>query len=330
MCWSIPLFKRSRISLLLSLAFVVALFPHGGSIAQAEDTGVALPRPEFRNPRAETSFDNAMSHYKKKEFDKARSAFKKAGSGTKDKQSKAVVNRWIKASDGAKKLSKLRARARSKPVDSYFRGMEAVKSFRDTPIFSDFRAFLDELSEQAFYKIDDFDIPSKAYSVKYGKKWIKDPKIVQLGLGCIHWKQTKDFKGYQLKFKEIPQSFTPYFAVSFWVKVQKPAKMSLVAETQGEGKDQFDAVTGRKFRQKPAFRREFTLRKSRKWVRVQFPLGAFEPFADPDWKSVTKLYLATAPKAQFDLYLDQVQLVRKDKKLKKAARVKGGKKAFRP
>ena len=161
-------------------------------------------------------------------------------------------------------------------------------------------------------RAETFNTPTFSYSERYGKKHTKDPKIVKFGAGCLHWRQTKDFKGFQLKFRQVPPNLEAFAGVSFWMKTKRPTKMSVVIETRGKGVDQFDALTGKKIVQKPAYRKEFATPRGRKWERVFLAFRSFETFGKPDWKQTTKLYLMTKPKSQFDLHIDEIMLVRKD------------------
>jgi len=208
-------------------------------------------------------------------------------------------------------------------VDSYFRAAGFLPTLVDTPIHDEFKQFVDDLAERTFHVIENFNRPTLSYSEKFGKKHTKDPKVVKFGAGCLHWAQTKNFQGFQLKLKGVPENLEAYAGIIFWMKVKRPTKMYVAVETRGEGKESFDALTGKKRVQQPAYRKEFTTPRSKKWEQVYLPFSSFEVFAEPEWKQATKLYVAvTQPKSKFDLYIDEIVLVRKDPNSRKSSRKK--------
>lgn len=295
-----------------------------GVFAQGAGRAVTLPKPEFRNDRGEKAYSLGLEHYKKKEYDKAKVQFKKAEKGAKTKKDKNIVKKWTLCSEAAKSLAYLRKRANSgKMIDSYFRAADFLPKLVGTPIHPEFKQFVEELGDRAFHIVEAFDAPSLSYSKKYGKNFVKDPKIVKFGGGCLHWAQTKDFRGWQLKFKSAPRNLAAYDGIMFWVLAKRPTKMFVGVETAGEGKKQTDGLTGKQQIQNPAFRKEFIPPKGRKWQKVFLPFSGFDVFAEPDWNQVTKLYIAALkPKSKFDIYIDEVVLVRKDPKAKPSKKKK--------
>jgi len=260
--------------------------------------------PEFKSEQGKEYFDQALQLYRAKDYKKARTGMRKLKNYVSGTKNRVLLDQWVRACEGGVYIEAYKKMAERGAVrKTLSQVMNTSIRYRDTPINKEFEKLTDELLSKAAVVLEDFDAYSNRYSKKFGKEFVKDPKIVFKGKYSLLWKSIKG-KAAQLRLPEdkAPKNWNQFHSVMFWIYPIKPVEMELVAlsATQKKGQES----SGMVYKYKPS--------SSRGWVRVEVELSKFKKHGAGSFSSVGLFLFQIEAKTSYQFCLDQIMLIRKD------------------
>lgn len=324
---------HARSSILLPLvlwacypATAVGAVPGGQDAGQdappAEGDPAAPPEvePEFRKASSKEDFKKARGLYDAGKMKEAETLFKKVKTDGKAKADKDEVDRWLQAASGAQLLVKLKIRVKQSQVQqAYLEAESYARKYAATPIGPAFKALVDELAQQIYLVIENFDTPSGRYLEKNGKTFVKDEKLLLDGTSCLRWTHTPDKAASALKIMGVPADWREFEAVELWVNVtQTPASPdAVILCMEGGAAAKKKAKTAKKKKasgpRMDIFRMPCKLSgSSNQWQRLRLPIADFQAQGDASLTSVEAFQIQVAGGQAFDVLVDRIVLVRKN------------------
>lgn len=275
--------------------------------------------PEFTKDTGKEEFSKAKSLFDEGKWKDAESAFKKLKADAKAKEDKDIVDSWALASGGGLVLERVKAKVKQRQFTVAQREAESyLKKYRGTPIEPAYHQVLQEIEKELYVVIESFDVPSSAFSEKYGKTYVNDADVLLDGTRCLRWANTKERDNVTLRLRNVPRDWSRMEAVEFWVRITAPpSDAELVvgcgepATTKKKGvakttkKKKTDDDTG------SAFQAQIRLPSGRQWQRIQVPLDAFQAQGDANFATVNFFQIQVGGGKQFDFLIDKVALVKK-------------------
>jgi len=263
--------------------------------------------PAFKGEKGEEFFRKGRELFEGEKYKEALAELKRSKELAKTQADKELVQTWISACEGGVALDSYRKEAQRGAYSRiYFYALDSAERYRSTPIAQRLNAFVDEIGAKALVVLENFDAPSARYSEKFGKRFIGDPKIVFRGSHCLEWTSQKDGKASQLRLKaeSMPDKWTPFQSIVFWVRWERPVDLVLLALSPGKVEGETNAL-------------EYTYSPNKQshagWERVQVDLQRFKPHGSASFANVQDFMLQIDGKTTFKFNIDEIALVRKDK-----------------
>jgi hypothetical protein len=270
-----------------------------------------MPDPEFRSEKYATSFAKGKAAFEAEEYKDAGKAFKSAARGGKTKEDKKLVTKWAHACKGGPVLKQVTAlRERKYWNEALDRLSLGLRKFAGTPIEAAFRKEYDEVDRLVYMPIETFDQPSPRFGKKFGKTFIKDPKLQANGTICLHWQSIRNGKPGVLVVKNVPPDWSAYRTLEFWINVRAPGKGEvLLMSTPGKKKGQ----TGRSAAPpgkavQSCLQHSLVLPRKGGWQYIRLDLSKFNTQGGADLSRVNQFRIQFATGIVFDMFLDDVRL----------------------
>jgi hypothetical protein len=274
-----------------------------GEKGEAGPAGEA-PEPQFRSEKGAEAFQKAKDLFDLEKYSEARDEMKRARELGKTPGDRALVEKWVGACEAGIHLEGYRRLAERGIVrKTFFAALESAEHAKGTAIAPRFAEFVEGLRSKALEVLDNFDNPSKRYSEAFGKRFIDNPAIVFRGSHCLEWTSAKSGKVSQLKLPSVPQKWTPYQSVVFWIRFERPVELKLLALSPGAvaaGQDP-NVMEG-----------SFSPPGRPGWVRAEVDLDKFKRHGNATFANVEAFLIQIDSKTTYKLYLDDVALVKKD------------------
>jgi hypothetical protein len=309
------------------LAFAVGAV----SAQDAAGTPAAIPEPEFKNDAAKKAYDKGKEEFANGKYAEASKSFKTALSGAKEKKDKDIVDGWINATKGGPLLVQIRKLKDAKVWnEAYDRLLAVLPKYRGTPLEAELQSVYKELDGLLFEDLENFNQPKPAlFSKQYGKTFIHDPKLLANGTTCLHWQNTPDGKAGMLKIKSVPEDWTGYNTVEFWVKVRVGCKAEVVLMSTAvnkEGQTPPSAPGGEALQ--PILIHPVVLQPKGEWQYVRLPLKSFQSQGGAALSSIVDFRIQIPAAKAFDFFIDEIRLRRANPAPEKGAGA-GGRKGGR-
>lgn len=273
--------------------------------------------PEFSKEESREAFELGRSLFGIGKFEEAAAQFKKVRGDAKAKADQLVVQSWIDGAAGGILLKKLKKVPPANWLALYDQVLQDYyPKYRATAAGPLFKEFLSELEEACFVILETFDVPSLAYSEKFGKTFVSDPKQTLDGTRCLRWTNTKDRKAAALKIQgataPFPSDWTPFSQVEFWVSVRvqpRGAEAVIMCSAPGGG----GGAKAKAAAREDFFQRTIEIASSPgKWKRIRVPISDFRPSGGARLDAIAFFQIQIPAGAAFDFLIDRVALVRKE------------------
>lgn len=295
--------RRIAVLTLFALAFSLSVpWGTGGSIAVAAEREEA---PEFKRSAAAKSFESGQKKFKKRDYRGARSDFKKARSSGKGRKDKAIVDGWIKATEGGEQLTRVRRFLMKANYREAYDGLTGVYTkYLGTPIASEFEKEWKKLATRATTVLEGFDSHSKYYVQKPSRVFVEGEDKVLRGTHSLGWKSSPDNKPTAVTLRRVPENWSGFDTVELWYNARiAPIDMHLVLTCGRRGND--DTKDTREHKLTTHIRM-----KGKGWHCLRLPLDDFESSGLPCLTKVKKVELIVAGKRRFDFMLDNISIVK--------------------
>ncbi len=305
--------RRVAVFVVLSLAFSILPAPSGtgGPVALAADRAET---PEFKKNSAARSFESGLKSFKNRDYRGARTDFKTARSSGKEKKDKAIVDRWIKATHGGEKLTRIRRSVMAaRHREAYDHLTDAYVRFLGTPIASEYEKEWKKLSSRVATLVEGFDSHSSYYVREPGRTFVEGEGKVLWGSHCLWWKSSPDKKTRAVTLRRVvPENWSEYDAVELWYNARvAPRDMHLVLTCGRRGKvdDKEDSGDHKLTTQ--------IRMKGKGWRRLRLPLNAFMRVGKPGVTKIKSVELSIRDDRPYDFMLDRISLLRASRQLAK-------------
>ncbi len=285
----------------------------------AEEGASAEPKePEFSKDASHDAFSIARSLFESGKYEEAGAQFKKIRADGKTKEDQLLVQGWIDACSGGIVLRKLKKAPPAQWLSLYDQVFqEYYPKYGKTPAGPLYKEFLEELEQACFEVLETFDVPSLAYSPKYGKTFVNDPKRSLDGTRCLRWTNTKERKPAALKIQGtggmFPTDWTPFSHVEFYVNVAvqpRGAEAVIMCGAPGGGDEE---AQPKRAAPKDFFQRPVEITSSPgKWKRIRIPIADFRQSGAANLSKVAYFQIQIPAGAAFDFLIDRVALVRRE------------------
>ncbi len=295
------MFTCRRVAVFVVLSLAYAVLP--GPTALAADRAKA---PEFKKGSAAKAFEAGLKRFKIRDYRGARTDFKTARSSGKEKEDKAIVDRWIKATRGGEQLIRVRrlemaARHRA----AYDRLTEVYVRFHATPIAIEYEREWKKLASRVATVIEGFDSHSRDYVKEPARTFIEGAEKVFQGSHCLGWKSSPDKKARAVTLRRIPENWSEYDAVELWYNARvAPRDMHLVLTCDRRGKvDEKEDAGDHKLTTR--------IRMTGKgWQRLRLPLSGFTRIGLPGVTKIKSVELSIRDDRRYDFMLDSIALLK--------------------
>ena len=261
------------------------------------------PTLAWRKAEGAEKYEAAKKLFEEKNYKEAGATFKDARKLAKGRVTKEQVNKWLLASEGGLRLASLQ-----KQIDTNPRGVYALlekfqRQYAETPIGADYEKALTQLRSRLFVSLETFDRPSKRYSEKFGKTFVKDPKFVKQGFRALKWETINHPSS--LKVSSVPRNLTQFKAVSFWINFPKSG-MPYWVVFKGKGKSSA-GLAGTQLTDNT-----YSVQRKHKkgWHRVEIPFSDFTQFGNVSWDKIESFQIYFDQKRKITLYVDDICLVK--------------------
>jgi hypothetical protein len=279
----------------------------------------AAKEPEFKKSSAKDDFEKGKSLYNEGNYKDAEPLFRKAKAEAKEKDDKDIVESWAQAASGAQLLEKVKLRVKQRQLHQAYQEAEAYsRKYKDTPVEAEFKKFMVEIENEIFVSVETFDNPSNEYTEKFGKTFVKEPKLLLDGTPCLRWTNTADRKPAMLRVKGAPTDWTQFEAVEFFMNVTAAPGTPEMALISGES----DASSKKKKAPKRKGAAEAPtdvliapLRLPSGtgiWQKVRIPMSEFKAQGEAKLSYVQAFQIQVAGGRPFDVLIDKILLVKKD------------------
>jgi hypothetical protein len=262
--------------------------------------------PQLKVDKAKVTFTKGRELFDMEKYPEALKEMQKLKGGYgKTKDDEALIERWILACKGGVVLDGYKRDIdRGNIRANIFRMMDQAETYRQTPISQKFSAYIDEVLPRACLVLDSFDQVTNRYKKEFGKEFVGDPDIVYRGANCLLWTSTRDGKAAQLPFTHnFVKNWNEYYSIVFWMRVEKPVEIRLIAMGAGKSKGGDDPN---------AYEYTFTPQPRAGWQRIEVRIEEFKKHGSASWGNIEKFVFQIDKGTSFKFYLDDVLLVRKD------------------
>lgn len=266
--------------------------------------GQDSPELTWKKTAGAEAFAEAKTAYEAGDYKTAYGKFKDARKQAKNRDTRAHVDVWLAATEGANELAALKRQAEAGKEKAAYRIAEKNYSkFAATPIGAEYKLFITELQKKLFHVLEDFERVSRRYSEKYGKKFIDDAGLVQEGKRALKWDVASGKT--ELKIKGLPANLSGFKSIAFYLDMPTGgAPFQLVFVVPGKsiaGVTQAQLV-------KNAYIMQMKSHKGLK--RIEVPLRNFKGQGDVSWDRVQDFRIQFLGSKRFTAYVDFVALLK--------------------
>ncbi len=304
----------ARAAALLAVAVFALSVPASVSFAQdGADT------PEFKTDKAKEAFAEGLKLFESGEYTKAKKKFQTAERGAKSKADRTKVKAWTTAC--SKSMPAFVGLQKLYDAKQYNRAYDAILRYlpkqRGTPAEKPFMTLYRRLEAALFQNLETFDIPkTRIYSQKYGKTFIKDPKLVVKGQ-CLHWtNKARPKETAQLKVESGITNWSGFDAVEFWVFPRSSVSTNVILMSRDVKQDK--TKTGRPPVVKPGqkflhfFTKQVKFKPNGRWQYKRIPLKEFQSQGGASLTQIVDFRLQVRAGPVFDMLVDEIRVRRKD------------------
>ena len=277
---------------------VLLLLP--ASLVRGQDS----PELTWKKEAGAVAFTEAKTAYEAGDYKTAYGKFKDARKQAKNRNTRAHVDVWLAATEGANELAALKRQAEGgKEKAAYRIADKNYPKFAATPIGAEYKQFITELQRKLFHVLEDFERVSRRYSEKYGKKFIDEVGLVQEGQRALQWDVASGKT--ELKIKGLPASLSGFKSIAFYLDMPKGgAPYQLVFVVPGSAKAGVTQVQ----LVKNAYIMQMKSHKGLK--RIEVPLRNFKGQGDVSWDRVRDFRIQFLSAKKFTAYVDFIALLK--------------------
>ncbi len=302
--------RRVAVFVILALAFSILPAPSGarGPVALAADRAET---PEFKKDSAAKSFESGLKSFKNRDYRGARTDFKKARSSGKEKQDKAIVSRWIKATRGGEELTRVRRLVMAgRHREAYDHFTAVYVRYLGTPIASAYEKEWKKLGSRVATLVEGFDSHSSYYVRKPGRTFVEGEGKIFRGSHCLGWKSSPDKKTRAFTLRRVvPEDWSEYDTVELWYNARvapRDMRLVLTCGRRGEVEDAGDHKLTARIRM-----------KGKGWQRLRLPLGVFTSIGRPVLSKIKSVELSIRDDHRYDFMLDSISFLRNSREVAK-------------
>ncbi|MEM7263776.1 MAG: hypothetical protein AAF488_17440 [Planctomycetota bacterium] len=271
---------------------------------QAQEPAAPAEELEWKKDEGKELFEEGLKALEANELKEAEGKFKDAAKLAKGKKSSRIVKAYRQGTRVLRTYDAQLAAGRKRQALKVIE--DALPEFTGHGLEPRLQEIRTTLSREVYHVLEDFERESNRFSEKFGKTWEKDPKFVRQGEQAMKWVTTG--QDAELKVKNTPRNLTRYDSVAFWIYFpRKGPGFDLIFKGKGKSKT---AVTG------TAISNAFFYSQSgfKGWRRIEIPFKRFKEQGEVSWSSIEDFRIQFKGKRTITLYVDDIVLIRKDKK----------------
>ena len=200
--------------------------------------------------------------------------------------------------------------------EAYDELLGAMRRYANTPIGPKMAAAHKDLDKLLFHVLENFNYPNpRRYSKKYGKTAVTDKKLLVNGTNCLHWQSVPGQAG-QLKIQSVPENWGSYQYLEFWVRVRTPSKAEVILKADATKKKGQALRTPPRGggRAVPVLQKPIKLGKQVGWAYMRLDSSEVQSQPNADINRVKPLIFQFPRGKNFDFYIDEIRLRRKNPK----------------